>query len=176
MEKDMTARILNLKRILNKNVQSIMPMDEQKEHFIEALDEFIARLHNNAERDEEFQKDVFRDFLQKVLPNKFINTSGKIDMAIYNGRKSESKPGVIIEYKKILNTPEMMSTANLNAKSFRELVSYYLHERLVNNNLEVKKGIVTNGYNFFVFNSDQLEKYKVRQIARNNLNKSIGAD
>ena len=59
----MTARILNLKRILNKNVQSIMPMDEQKEHFIEALDEFIARLHNNAERDEEFQKDDFRDFL-----------------------------------------------------------------------------------------------------------------
>lgn len=169
MEKDMTARILNLKRILNKNVQSIMPMDEQKEHFIEALDEFIARLHNNAERDEEFQKDVFRDFLQKVLPNKFINTSGKIDMAIYNGRKSESKPGVIIEYKKILNTPEMMSTANLNAKSFRELVSYYLHERLVNNNLEVKKGIVTNGYNFFVFNSDQLEKYfvKNKHLVRN---------
>lgn len=154
----MVAKLFNLKQILNKNVQSIMPMDEQKEQFSNSLNEFIQRLQNNPDRDEEFQKDVFRDFLQKVLPNNFINTSGRIDMAVYNGVKSASKPGVIIEYKKINNTSEMMSTTHLNVKSFRELVSYYLKERLVNNNLEVKKGIVTNGLDFFIFTSDQLEK------------------
>lgn len=162
MENFMVAKILNLKQILNKNVQSIMPMDEQKEQFSNSLSEFILRLQNNSERDEEFQKDVFRDFLQKVLPNNFINTSGKIDMAVYNGMKSASKPGVIIEYKKITNTSEMMDTTHLNVKSFRELVSYYLNERLVNDNLEVKKGIVTNGYDFFIFSSDQLEKYFIK--------------
>lgn len=158
----MVAKLLDLKHILNKNVQSIMPMDEQKEQFSNSLNEFIANLYNNSDRDEEFQKDIFRDFLVKALPNNFINTSGKIDMAIYNGTKSKSKPGVIIEYKKVSNASEMMSLSNLNAKSFRELVSYYLKERLINNNLEVKKGIVTNGYDFFVFSSDQLEKYFVK--------------
>lgn len=159
----MVAKLFNLKQILNKNVQSIMPMDEQKEQFSNSLNEFIQRLQNNPDRDEEFQKDVFRDFLQKVLPNNFINTSGRIDMAVYNGVKSASKPGVIIEYKKINNTSEMMSTTHLNVKSFRELVSYYLKERLVNNNLEVKKGIVTNGLDFFIFTSDQLEKNFIKR-------------
>ena len=165
----MTVELLSLKQLLNKSVQVLMPIDDQKEQFSKAINKFNERLDKNKDRDEEFQKDIFRDFLQAVIPSKFINTSERIDMAIYNGQSSESNPGVVIEYKKILNASEMMSVDNLNVKSFQELISYYLRERLINHNLEVKRGIVTNGKLFFVFSSEQLEKYFVKNklLAKN---------
>lgn len=46
---------------------------------------------------EEFQKGIFCDFLEKVIPNKFINTSERIDLAIYNDETSKSKVSLIVE-------------------------------------------------------------------------------
>lgn len=171
----MTVELLSLKQLLNKNAQALMPIYDQKEQFSKAINKFNERLDKNKDRDEEFQKDIFRDFLQAVIPNKFINTSERIDMAIYNGQSSESNPGVVIEYKKILNTSEMMSVDNLNVKSFQELISYYLRERLINHNIEVKRGIVTNGKLFFVFSSEQLEKYFVKNklLAKNYITRNV---
>ena len=152
--------IQNLKQSINRNVEAIMPQDDQKEEFTNALEEYYKKIAENQEQTEEFQKGIFRDFLEKVIPNKFINTSERIDLAIYNGETSKSKVGVIVEYKRLLgNESEMMSKDHLNVKAFRELVAYYLRERIVNGNLEVKKGIVTNGYDFFVIDSNELEKY-----------------
>ena len=152
--------IQNLKQSINRNVEAIMPQDDQKEEFTNALEEYYQKIAENQEQTEEFQKGIFRDFLQKVISNKFINTSERIDLAIYNGETSKSKVGVIVEYKRLLgNESEMMSKDHLNVKAFRELVAYYLRERIVNGNLEVKKGIVTNGYDFFVIDSNELEKY-----------------
>lgn len=154
------AVIQNLKQSINRNVEAIMPQDDQKEEFTNALEEYYQKIAENQEQTEEFQKGIFRDFLEKVIPNKFINTSERIDLAIYNGETSKSKVGVIVEYKRLLgNESEMMSKDHLNVKAFRELVAYYLRERIVNGNLEVKKGIVTNGYDFFVIDSNELEKY-----------------
>lgn len=39
----------------------------------------------------------------------------------------------------------MVSKANYNTKAFQKNIHYYLNERLVNNNLELKKCIITNG-------------------------------
>ena len=154
------AVIQNLKQSINRNVEAIMPQDDQKEEFTNALEEYYQKIAENQEQTEEFQKGIFRDFLEKVIPNKFINTSERIDLAIYNGETSKSKVGVIVEYKRLLgNESEMMSKDHLNVKALRELVAYYLRERIVNGNLEVKKGIVTNGYDFFVIDSNELEKY-----------------
>lgn len=154
------AIIQNLKQSINRNVEAIMPQDDQKEEFTKALEEYYKKIAENQKQTEEFQKGIFRDFLEKVIPNKFINTSERIDLAIYNGETSKSKVGVIVEYKRLLgNESEMMSKDHLNVKAFRELVAYYLRERIVNGNLEVKKGIVTNGYDFFVIDSNELEKY-----------------
>ena len=154
------STIQNLKQSINRNVEAIMPQDDQKEEFTKALEEYYRKIAENQKQTEEFQKGIFRDFLEKVIPNKFINTSERIDLAIYNGETSKSKVGVIVEYKRLLgNESEMMSKHHLNVKAFRELVAYYLRERIVNGNLEVKKGIVTNGYDFFVIDSNELEKY-----------------
>ena len=159
MEKN---QLLNLKQLINRNVQAVMPQEEQKKNFKENITEYITKLESNESQSEEFQKSIFRDFLEEVIPDKQINTSDRIDLAIYNGKSSNSNVGVIVEYKKLNNKAEMMSKDNLNAKGFRELVSYYLKERIINKNIEVKRGIVTNGYEFFVINSKELEKYFIK--------------
>lgn len=153
------ATIQNLKQSINRNVEAIMPQDDQKEAFKNALESYFNKIKANEHESEEFQKGVFKDFLEEIIPDKQINTRGKIDLAIYNGKSTESNVGVIVEYKKLDNKAEMMSLDNLNAKGFRELVAYYLRERVINKNIEVKKGIVTNGYQFFVIDSNELEKY-----------------
>ena len=153
------ATIQNLKQSINRNVETIIPQDDQKEAFKNALESYFNKIKANEHESEEFQKGVFKDFLEEIIPDKQINTRGKIDLAIYNGKSTDSNVGVIVEYKKLDNTAEMMSLDNLNAKGFRELVAYYLRERVINKNIEVKKGIVTNGYQFFVIDSNELEKY-----------------
>lgn len=153
------AVIQNLKQCINRNVEAIMPQDDQKEAFKNALENYLNKIKANEHESEEFQKGIFKDFLEKIIPDKQINTRGNIDLAIYNGKSTDSNVGVIVEYKKLDNTAEMMSLDNLNAKGFRELVAYYLRERLINKNIEIKKGIVTNGYQFFVIDSNELEKY-----------------
>lgn len=155
-------KFLNLKQLINRNVQAVIPQEDQKEEFKREITKYINAVENNEDKSEEFQKGIFRDFLEAVIPDKQINTSNRIDLAVYNGKNSNSNVGVIVEYKKINNKAEMMSTNNLNAKSFRELVSYYLKERIVNKNIEVKRGIVTNGYEFFVIDSKELEKYFIK--------------
>ena len=121
-------QLLNLKQLINRNVQAVMPQEDQKENFRKNITEYITKLEGNENQSEEFQKGIFRDFLEEVIPEKQINTSDRIDLAIYNGKTSKSNVGVIVEYKKLDNKAEMMSKENLNAKGFRELVSYYLKE------------------------------------------------
>lgn len=156
------VKIQNLKQCINRNVEAIMPQEDQREYFKNNISDYINKLTINEKQNEEFQKGIFRDFLEQIIPDKQINTSDRIDLAIYNGKTSDSFVGVIIEYKKLDNKSEMMSLDNLNAKGFRELVSYYLKERIINNNLEVKRGIVTNGYEFFVIDSRELEKHFIK--------------
>lgn len=156
------AKLITINQCVNRNVQAMMPLEDQKAEFTDLLNGFLREIKKNEGENEEFQKGVFADFLKGIIPDKRVNISDKIDLAIYNGTSANSTVGVIIEYKKLTNRSEMMSEENLNVKSFRELVAYYLKERIINKNLEVKKGIVSNGYSFFVIDSKELEKYFMR--------------
>ena len=69
------STIQNLKQSINRNVEAIMPQDDQKEEYPKALEEYYRKIAENQKQTEEFQKGIFRDFLEKVIPNKFINTS-----------------------------------------------------------------------------------------------------
>ena len=47
----------------------------------------------------------------------------------------------------------MITTKNLNAKAFQELVLYYLRERITHKNLEVKHLVATNINEWFIFDA-----------------------
>ncbi|WP_449720063.1 type IIG restriction enzyme/methyltransferase [Companilactobacillus hulinensis] len=157
-----SGNLLNLKQAINKNVKAMMPLNEQKVEFERNLNGYLSQLIHNDKSSEEFQKNQFRDFLKSTNIDEYINTSGRIDLAIYNGVSTDSSVGVIVEYKSLTNMSEMMKEEDLNVKSFRELVAYYLRERLIDNNLEVKRGIITNGLSFFVIDSKELEKHFIK--------------
>ncbi len=53
----------------------------------------------------------------------------------------------------------MMSKRHLNSKAFQEIIYYYLKERIIKHNVEIKKCIVTNGLSWFIIDSKELEKY-----------------
>lgn len=155
----MAVKGLTLKESMNKNVQAIMPLENEKELFERKLIYFLETLKIKKNESEEYQKNLISDFLKSLLPKNFINTSERIDLAIYNGQDSTSSLGVILEVKSLSNNYEMMTTENFNTKAFQETVAYYLRERLISKNLEIKKAIITNGLSWFIIDSKELEKY-----------------
>ncbi|EPD87533.1 type IIG restriction enzyme/methyltransferase [Streptococcus sp. HPH0090] len=155
----MAIKELSLKGSMNRSVQAIMPLDEDKEAFGKKLNNYLTLLYDNQRESEEYQKNLLKSFLEKLLPHNFINTSNRIDLAIYNGKDSNSTLGVIFEHKSLTNKSEMMAKDKINSKAFQEIVAYYLRERLFEHNLEIKKCIVTNGLSWFVIEAKEIEKY-----------------
>src|SRR5690625_4683228 len=157
----MSVRGLTLKQSMSKSIQAIMPQEEDKFIFEKNLVDFIENLYAKPSESEEFQKNLLKDFMQTCLPENFINTHGRTDLAIYNGPSPESTVGILIECKSLSNRNEMVSKANFNAKAFQEIIHYYLKERLVNKNIEIKKCIITNGLEWFIIEGKEVEKHFV---------------
>lgn len=155
----MAIKGITLKESMNKSVQAIMPLDEEKELFHQKLVRYLTHLKDKEYESEEYQKNLLKGFLESVLPYNFINTSSRIDLAIYNGKDATTSLGVLFECKSLTNKSEMMTTERINAKAFQEVVAYYLQERLFNKNLEIKKCIITNGISWFVIEAKEFEKH-----------------
>jgi adenine-specific DNA-methyltransferase len=159
----MAVKQLSLIGSMTKSIQAIMPQEEDKRFFEHQLNEYLTNLRLKFNESEEHQKNLLKDFLQRaVFPDYYINTSGRTDLAIYNGISPNSSVGILIEVKSTSNNSEMMTPNHLNTKAFQELVSYYLIERIIEKNIEIKKCIITNGISWFVINASEIEKHFVK--------------
>lgn len=155
----MSIKGITLKESMNRSVQAIMPLDEEKEVFNQKLVSYLTHLKDKEDESEEYQKNLLKGFLESILPYNFINTSSRVDLAIYNGKDANSSLGILFECKSLTNKSEMMSTEKINSKALQEVVYYYLQERLFNKNLEIKKCIITNGPSWFVIETKEFEKH-----------------
>ncbi len=152
------SNIKTPKQALNPAFLKQKPEREEIELFKK---EFITLLNNiNEKESEEFHKNLVSKFLTAVYykDNYFINTKGYADLVIHNGKDAKSPVAVLIEAKSPTNKTEMVSEKNLNVKSFQELVLYYLRERKTGKNFELRYLIVTNVYEWFVFDAQEFEK------------------
>ena len=149
---------LTIAKSLNKAYRQV-PIDRP------VFEVFKTQLQNYYEQisiinTEEKLKGDLMDFLKftfyghdyKVSPN------GDIDCAIHLGVKSDAPVGVIIEVKKPTNVSEMITREDLNRKALQELLLYYLRERHTNKNIQLKQLIVTNIYEYFVFDAKEFER------------------
>ncbi|EAF9272243.1 type II restriction endonuclease [Listeria monocytogenes] len=157
----MSIKGIGLKQSLGRNIQAIMPQDDELNLFTRNLISFLQVLHDKPNESEEFQKAEIKKFLSSCLPDNYINTSERVDLAVYNGKKPTSTVGIILESKSVMNVAEMMTKDRINSKAFQETVHYYLNERIVNKNLEIKKCIITNGYSWFTIEAKEYEKFFV---------------
>ena len=103
---------------------------------------------------------IISEFLKNTYysPNNYINTKGRGDLVIHNGKDSNSTVGVLFELKKPGNKAEMPSCKNIDSKAFQELILYYLRERVLNKNIEIKYLVVTNILEWYIFNAYDFEK------------------
>ena len=154
----MKLNILKPKKALNKAFLKIKPNRTDIENFKIILIQLLDR--TNEIESEEFHKNLIIEFLKKTYydPHHFINTKGRNDLVIHIGDKAGSSVGVIIEAKKPTNKSEMMTTEKLNSKAFHELVLYYLRERIIHKNLEVKHLVATNINEWFIFDATLFDR------------------
>ncbi|MFN3316039.1 MAG: type II restriction endonuclease, partial [Raineya sp.] len=149
----MILSVLTPRKALNKAFLKLKPNRTDIEGFKKQLSTLLDR--TNDSETEEFHKNLLSDFLKDTYykQNHFINTKGRNDLVIHNGKDANSSVGVVIEAKKPTNKTEMLAIDNLNKKAFHELVLYYLREKVLHKNLEIKHIIATNIYEWFIFDA-----------------------
>ncbi|MGB8689158.1 MAG: hypothetical protein WCD53_17720, partial [Microcoleus sp.] len=147
--------ILPPRKSLNKAFLKVKPNRDD----IEKFQDNLMRLLHDINESEEFHKNLVSDFFKNTYsPHHFINTKGRNDLVIHNGKDAKSSVGVILEAKKPTNNAEMLKVDNLNIKALQELVLYFLRDRVSGKNLELKHLIVTNVYEWFIFDAGTFEK------------------
>lgn len=147
---------------LSPALLKVKPGREQFEQFKAKLSGLVEQINSSPNESEEHHKNHISDFLKYTFkfPAYFINTNDRIDLVIHNGKSSADTVGVIIEVKRPTNQAEMPSPDNLNVKAMQELVLYYLRDRMriMARNLDVKHLVITNGYEWFIFDANVFEK------------------
>ncbi len=145
---------------LSPALLKIKPGREQFEQFKAKLSGLEGQINGSPNESEEHHKNHISDFLKYAFkfPAYFINTNDRIDLVIHNGKAPTDPVGVIIEAKRPSSQTEMPSQDSLNVKAMQELVLYYLRERVTANNLNVKHLVITNGYEWFIFDAHVFEK------------------
>ncbi len=154
----MNTTLLEPRKALNKAFLKIKPNRTHIEGFKTNLIKILDSI--NEKESEEFHKNLVIDFLKKTYydPNYSVNTKGRNDLVIHNGKDAKSNVGVIIEAKSPINKTEMITVTNLNGKALQELVLYYMRERITHKNTELKHLVVTNINEWFVFDAQLFNK------------------
>jgi hypothetical protein len=149
----MIYHALSPNQSLNKAYRKEKVARKDIELFKSKLREFLESI-NEKESEEHVKNNVTKFLYETYYQGKNqINTKGRIDLAIYE----DKKPVVIIEAKRP-NSPDMVSSKNLNAKAMHELMLYYLRERIEEGNNDIKFLVVTNMYEWYVFDALVFEK------------------
>ena len=159
---------LSIARSLNKAYKQL-PVDKSDfEIFKEQLRIFYEQIERVDTEEKvkgdlmDFLKRTFYGYDYKVSPN------GKIDCAIHLGSGIDAPVGVICEVKMPSNTSEMVTRGDLNRKAMQELLLYWLRERVGKKNIQLKKLIATNIYEFFIFDAQEFERvfYSNKRLLR----------
>ena len=121
--------------------------------------EILYQQIDTIDTEEKIKGDLM-DFLKLTFygQNYKVSPNGRIDCAIHLGKSIESPVGVIIEAKMPTNTSEMITRDKLNKKALQELLLYYLRERVEKKNIQLKQLIVTNIYEYFIFDAQEFER------------------
>ena len=153
----------NIVTSLNKAFLKLKPSRSEIDSFKANFKRLFTLIDDKES--EEYNKNLISDFLKDTYYQQayFMNTKERKDLVIRNGALPTDTAGVIIETKKFSNKSEMVSREQLNTKALQELVWYFLGERITHKNTEIKHLIITNVYEWFIFDAQVFE----RQFAQN---------
>lgn len=147
----MFLNILNPKQALNKAFLKQKPLRSQIDNFKSNLKVLLKKI--NKQESEDNVKNLVRDFLLDTYYKceYEINTKDRNDLVIHNDKTAKSTVGVIIEAKRPTEKNDFPTKDNFNVKAMHELILYYLRERIDNNNTDLRNLVITNGFEWFIF-------------------------
>ena len=154
----MTISYIDIKNSLNKAYRLIKPRRKDLDNFKLKLTNLLT--HIDEKESEENVKIHLMDFLKNTFfhPDHLIATNGRTDFVIHTSVSAQSPVGVMFEVKKPTNRVEMITKDNLNARAMHELILYFLRERMDKKNSSLTHLIITNIYEWFVFDATLFEK------------------
>ncbi len=155
----MKLEIIEIEKSINRAYFKQNLKYKDIELFKDNFTELLKRIDINES--EEHNKNIVSNFLRDTFyKNKYeINTAGRKDLVIHKGKTNKTPVAVVIETKKPSNKSEMISLTNLNTKALHETIHYFLKERIIKNNTEIKHIIISNIYEWFIFDATEFEKY-----------------
>ncbi len=154
----MTISAIDLIYSLNKAYRLIKPRRIDLNNFKKNILTLLS--HIDEKETEENVKGHLTDFLKNTFysPEYLIATKGRTDFVIHLGKDAKTPAGVLFEVKKPGNKADMVSKTNLNTKAMHELVLYFFRERLINKNNSLTHLIITNIYEWYVFDAALFER------------------
>ena len=160
-----------LKRV---HLNTVTLKNDENARFIKALQDYIKPRNEITNFSEKVMESHVRDFLLEAFykGDHYIGKKDEnnTDLCIFAENSEDSAAQVLIECKNPKpDNQEMIGDKHLNRRGLHEVITYYLDE-LSKENYEVKYLIVTNGYDWYVFEAlmireliatnKLLEKYK----------------
>ncbi|MGZ3811850.1 MAG: DUF7149 domain-containing protein [Mucilaginibacter sp.] len=154
----MTISFISLVESINKAYRLIKPRREDLDIFKANFTKLLG--HIDEKETEENVKGHLADFLKSTYydGNHLIATKGRADLVIHLEKEAKSHVGVLFEVKKPSNKHDMVTKDNLNAKAMHELILYFLRERVNHKNISLTYLVITNIYEWFVFDASLFER------------------
>ena len=152
----MTLKEISLKQALNKAYRLIKPKRLEIEAFKTNLITLLGQI--DEKESEENVKFHLMQFLRDTFynPAHLLATKGRTDFVVHTGKEARSPAGALFEVKRPLNTIDMVNKANLNTKAMHELGLHYLRDRIEHKNNDIRQLVITNIYEWYIFNSPVL--------------------
>jgi len=155
-KESMKIKKKELIKSLNKTFRKEQISRTDFDNFKSELQLLLSKVNENES--EEHLKYPLRDFLIRTsFSSNEINTKGRTDLAIYSGDTTKKPINVIFEIKKPQSN-EFPTQKNINRKALQETVLYYIRERIEEKNDEIKHIILTNVYEWYIFDAHDFEK------------------
>ncbi|HKJ45728.1 MAG TPA: DUF559 domain-containing protein, partial [Balneolales bacterium] len=156
----MRLKVKKLRKSINKSYLK-EPIDRSSfNNFTSAFTEFLNEVELAEKRDEseEHFKNFIPPFFEKTgFSDYFINTNGRIDLAIHTDNKAKASVGVLIEIKRPSNQGEMISENSINRKAMHEAVLYYLEQRSDAQNSDLRHVVISNMWDWYIFDAQEFE-------------------
>ena len=146
-------KLKNLTETINRIHFSTIPRKEY-ENFKDAVQNFYSSIQTDSKEDNLKYKLI--KFLEQIYPDyKNINIKDNVDLVVSKSEKSATH--LLLETKKLSNKNDMVSKDDFNKKSIWQVILYYLRERIEKKNTHLKKIIITNFKNWFIFDNNDFE-------------------
>lgn len=154
----MTLHEIGLKKALNKAYRLVKPKRPDIESFKGNLMKLLGQI--DEKESEENVKIHLMDFLKETWYKQeyLVATKGRTDFVVHTSKDAKAPSGVLFEVKRPTNKADMVSKQSLNAKAMHELILYYLRERITGKNIDIRHLVITNIYEWFIFDVSVFER------------------